>query len=559
VKEFGEPGFVWADDKEALYNPCVEIGMRAYDEDGKSGFEFCNLCEINGKKANSEEEFLEMCRGAAILGTIQATYDEFDYLSESSAKIVKKEALLGVSMTGMMDNPEVLFNPEIQRKGAKLILKVNEKIADAIGINRCARATCVKPAGTTSCILGSSSGIHPHHAKRYFRRVQANKLEFPAQHFAEQNPLAVEDSVWSNNNTDNVITFLCEVPDGAKTKNQISGIDLLEYVKTTQQNWIEAGTRKDQPVAPWLRHNVSNTINVKEGEWDDVEAYIFRNRKWFAGISLIPAAGDKDYPQAPFCTVYTPQEIVKHYGEGALMASGLIVDGLKAFDTNLWKACDTVLGIGENPKSDLLGIVMDLKKVKELLAEATSSLEDALEEDYEGPWKHFTSPEEDDPEGVNAIIRFYLDNVMDMETLKGLAMPNEPLLPHKNGYNEKQWASKLSKYANELSAYHDNLMNYNKTLLKIDWIRRVEQFSQRYCEGNVRKCTYLLKDTHNWKLWLDLKREYKDIDWSIVKEEAHAIDVGGISGEACSGGKCELGDLGRQIEEVKAKEKGKVS
>lgn len=137
-----------------LVHNCVEIGMYAYDEDGNSGFEFCNLCEINGKKAVSEEAFLEQCRAAAILGTIQATYTTFDYLSASSQKIVEKEALLGVSMTGMMDNPDVTFNPEIQKKGAKLILKVNEQIAKKIGINKCARATCVKPAG---CLEANTS------------------------------------------------------------------------------------------------------------------------------------------------------------------------------------------------------------------------------------------------------------------------------------------------------------------------------------------------------------------------------------------------------------------
>jgi ribonucleoside-triphosphate reductase (thioredoxin) len=487
VKQFGEPGFVWADDKEALYNPCVEIGMRAYDEDGNSGFEFCNLCEINGRKATSEEEFLDMCKAAAVLGTIQATYDEFDYLSAASSKIVKKEALLGVSMTGMMDNPEVTFDPEIQRKGARLILKVNERIAKHLGINKCARATCVKPAGTTSCILGSASGVHPHHAKRYMRRVQANKLEFPVQHFASKNPIAVEESVWSNNNTDLVINFLCEVPDGAKTKNQISGIELLEYVKTTQQNWVEAGTRKDQPVAPWLRHNVSNTINVKEDEWDEVEAYIFRNRKWFAGISLIPAAGDLDYPQAPFVTVLNEKELVHEYGEGTVFASGLVVDGLKAFGDNLWSACDTALGIGEQ--------------------------------------------------------------------LEEMVKPLEPLLPHKNGYNEKQWASKLAKYANELSSYHDNLEEYNNNDLKLDWVRRFMQFAERYSEGKLRKCSHMLKHVLVWKQWLDLSRTYVDIDWSAVKEESYDIDVSGLSGEACSGGACETGAIGAAIKEKKDKEK----
>jgi ribonucleoside-diphosphate reductase alpha chain len=359
VKEFGEPGFVWADDTEALYNPCVEIGMRAYDEKGNSGWQFCNLCEINMKKATSEEKFLDVCKGAAVLGTMQAAYDHFEYLGETTRRIVQREALLGVSMTGMADAPDIAFDPKLQRRGAKLILETNERIAEILGINKCARATCVKPAGSTSCILGTASGIHPHHARRYFRRVQANNLEAPLQHFQIFNPSAVEKSVWSSNDTDQVITFLCEVPDGAKTKNDVDALTLLETVKLTQQNWVEAGTREGACVEPWLRHNVSNTINVKPDEWDDVEKYIYRNKNWFAGISMLPMSGDKDYPQAPFAAVYTPTELVKEYGDASVFASGLIVGGNDAFDENLWAACDCALEIGE---------ILTVEKLREKIA-----------------------------------------------------------------------------------------------------------------------------------------------------------------------------------------------
>lgn len=348
VREFGEPGFVWAESDEILFNPCAEIGMAPYlSITGESGVQFCNLCEMNGKKIKNEEEFLQACRAAAIIGTLQAGYCDFPYLGKITEAIVKEEALLGVSLTGWMDQPEILFDAKVQRKGAKEILKVNEKVSQWIGINPAARATCVKPAGTTSCILGTSSGIHPHHSRRYIRRVQANKLEFPVNHFEQVNPLAVEDSVWSTNNTDKVISFLCEVESGAIVKNQIAAIDLLEKVKLTQQNWVESGTRPDQCTVKDMRHNVSNTITVKDDEWDAVEDYIFKNRKWFAGISLLPFSGDLDYPQAPFTAVHTPREIVDMYGNAAVFASGLIVDGLHAFSDNLWAACDCALGIGE--------------------------------------------------------------------------------------------------------------------------------------------------------------------------------------------------------------------
>ncbi len=348
VKEYGEPGFVWSDSTELLVNPCVEISFFAVDsETGKTGWHFCNLCEINGKKCKTAEDFHIAAKAAAIIGTCQAGYTNFPYLGEITQKIVRKEALLGVSITGMMDNPDILFNPELQQENAKLILEVNEKIAKKIGINPTARATCIKPSGTTSCLLGTASGIHAHHANLYIRRTQGNYLEAPLKYFKSINPLAVEKSVWSANGTDEVIAFCIEVPKGAKTKNDIDALTLLKYVKLTQENWVTAGTVKKRCAAPWLIHNVSNTINVRVDEWEAVASYIYENREAFAGISLLPITGDKDYPQAPFTAIYTPLQLVKMYGDASVMASGLIVDGLHAFDNNLWDACDAVLGQGK--------------------------------------------------------------------------------------------------------------------------------------------------------------------------------------------------------------------
>lgn len=455
VREFGEPGFVWAENKELLVNPCAEIGLYARDDkSGKSGFQFCNLCEINLAKCKTEEEFLEACRGAAILGTIQAGYTSFPYLGKTSEKIVRKESLLGVSMTGMMDTPEIAFDPKIQRKGALLIRKINTEIAEKLGINKAARCTCIKPSGTASCILGSSSGIHPHHSKRYFRRVQANKLEAPAQFFAKINPKAVEESNWSNNNTDVVISFLCEVPDGAKTKNEVSAHTLLAKVKLTQQNWVEYGTDPETIAKKWLRHNVSNTITVEEHEWKDVEEFIYRNRRYFAGITLLPMSGDLDYSQAPFTRVMIPTEIVREYGDGAVFASGLIERALDAY-ANLWEACDALLGIGE-----------------------------PLE--------------------------------ISSEDQKGLSK-------------------------RKLKALVDQMA------LKEEWLERATNFANNYMDGDLRKCTYLLKNVYNWKEWVDLKREYKDIDWTKCVEEKDCVKF--EPGAACSGGLCDLGDLGVSIKE----------
>lgn len=420
----------------------------------------CNLCEINGRKIKCKEDFALAARAAAIIGTLQASYTDFGYLGQVTKEIVEREALLGVSITGMMDNPDVIFDPKIQRKMAQFILDVNEDFAKKIGINPAARATCVKPAGTTSCILGSASGIHPHHAKRYFRRVQGNYMEAPLQYFKQFNAIAVEKSVWSANKTDEIITFCVEVPDGAKTKNQLSALTLLEHVKNTQQNWVMAGKRAEACTQPWLTHNVSNTINVRPDEWEGITDYIYENREFFAGIALLPQSGDLDYPQAPMCTVHTAREIVHAYGEGSLFASGLIVDGLRAFEDNLWAACDAVLGNGAP------------------LVEPVSPAGETVE-------------------------------------IGGDVINHEAL-----------------------HEYHAYKIAYASWELKKDFVRRAVQFANRYFAGDVRNMTYCLKEVHNWKLWQDLQREYKDVDFSAMLEETDETKVN--QEWACSGGACAL-------------------
>ena len=346
VRGCGEPGFVWADSTEILYNPCGEIGMWPVDPDtGASGWAFCNLCEINMKACVTPETFARAARAAAVLGTLQAGYTDFAYLGAVTERIVRREALLGVSMTGMMDNPALAFDPALTREMAGLVLEANARVAARIGINPAARATCVKPAGTTSSILGTASGIHAHHARRYFRRVQANVNETPLHYFRLHNPRAVEPSVWNPNGTDVVITFCVEVPPGARTANDLTALELLRHVKLTQENWVAAGRRPERCVQPWLTHNVSNTITVLPDEWQAVTDYLFAQRHAFAGVALLPAGGDLDYPQAPFCAVWSAEEIVRAHGEAALHAAPLIAQAQLAFG-DLWPACACLLGTG---------------------------------------------------------------------------------------------------------------------------------------------------------------------------------------------------------------------
>jgi ribonucleoside-diphosphate reductase alpha chain len=343
VKEFGEPGFIWSDSTEMTFNPCVEVGMWPVDEEtGKSGWQGCNLSTINCSSIENEDDFYERCKAAAIIGTLQAGFTNLSYLGDISCKIFEREALLGVSLTGTMEKHDLVLSEKVLRNGAKIAVETNKDLSKKIHINQAARVTCLKPEGTSSSMLGTSSGIHPHHAKRYIRHVQANILEAPYQHFKKLNPQACEKSRWSANNTDEVIKFPVEVPDGAKTKNQLPAVEMLCIVKDTQKNWVYAGKNKALCTQEYLSHNVSNTVTVKPDEWDDVTKYIYDNRKYFAGISLIPQSGDKDYPQAPFTTVYTSREIVKEYGDASLWCSGLIELALNCFDNNLWAACDYV-------------------------------------------------------------------------------------------------------------------------------------------------------------------------------------------------------------------------
>jgi hypothetical protein len=336
---------------QCITGNCVEIGFwPVCEKTGKSGWQACNLSTINCSKVKDEVDFYEAAKAAAIIGTLQAGFTDVGYLEDTSKNILEREALIGVSMTGIMEQHEICLSPILQKEAAKIVKQVNKDIAKKIGINQAARCTCVKPEGTASCILGTSSGIHPHHAKRYIRRVQANKMEDIYKYFKSINPRACQESVWSANDTDDVISFCVEVPDGSKTKNQISAIDLLESVKSTQQNWVINGTNETLCTQPWLVHNVSNTINVKKEEWGEVEEFIYNNRKWFCGISLLPVTGDKDYPQAPFTAIYLPSKIISHYGDGAMFVSGLIEGALQLWEDNLWAACDSLLGIGTRPK-----------------------------------------------------------------------------------------------------------------------------------------------------------------------------------------------------------------
>ena len=281
TKEWGEPGFVFADDPDALYNPCFEIGFIPVTEDGICAVQFCNLTTINGSKVKTPEDFLDCSRAAAIIGTLQAGYTNFPYLSRAAEQLTKEESLLGVSITAMMDNPDVLLNADCQQSASAVAVQTNAEWAAILGINPAARVTALKPEGTSTLAFGSmSSGTHPSHARWMFRRVQANKLDNVYQFFKSFNEHMTEPSVNSANGTDDVITFPIKVSDATLTKSDISALEHLSIVRSTQENWVRPGTTEANKKA--TEHNVSCTIVVKPEEWDEVRRYLFTNRSDFA-------------------------------------------------------------------------------------------------------------------------------------------------------------------------------------------------------------------------------------------------------------------------------------
>ncbi|BET65564.1 hypothetical protein ASA1KI_04820 [Opitutales bacterium ASA1] len=329
-KEFGEPGFYFSADKDYGANPCVEIGLHPRlvltDDDiaqlrrlghtgplhaGEvlTGWQMCNLSTINGSVPKNRGEFLQLCKYASLLGTLQAAYTDIPYLGPVTRWINQREALLGVSICGILDNPELLLDPATLEAGAEMVRGANALFADLLGIQRAARTTCVKPEGTASLLLGTGSGIHPHHARRYFRRVQVNRIDPVYRHFKVANAHMTEKSAY-NQSTDDVVTFPVEAPEHAITRHDVSATRFLDYVKLVQRHWVESG-RAVETFSPGLHHNVSNTVNVAESEWQAVADFIWENREHFTGIALLTDVGDKTYLQAPREEITTEEDIRK--------------------------------------------------------------------------------------------------------------------------------------------------------------------------------------------------------------------------------------------------------
>lgn len=479
IKQFGEPGIIFSFHPDIVYNPCVEVsGYPQIEINGEIqyGWFFCNLTEINGSKIKTKEEFFDACRGASVLGTIQASYTSFKVLTKASRLIAERDALIGVGITGMCENPEILFNPEIQDEGARLVQKTNVKMSRIIGINPAARCTVVKPSGNSSQLLGcTSSGIHKFPFKRFIRNIQAANTEQALRYVKEINPMMVKPSVYDKE-VESVISFPVELDDNVLTSEYSSAVDFLEMVKMTKAHWIENGTNfdhqfyKKHPKFAKMRMNVSNTCMVKDDEWDEVKEYVWNNRDVFSGISFLPKGGDLLYPQAPYTSVLDEKELAERYGAGAILAGGLIVDGLAVFNDDLWLACDVAMG--RNPH-------------------------------------HLTLTDQD-------ITDFILSH-----------LKNGKLLVEVNGV--------MISDVNAISSHLQSLVDK-----KIDWVRRFKKFAGKYLGGDLTKTEFCLKHVslfHRWQKLKDMKHiDWSSItDW-----DEEWVDAGSIVAQACSGGSCEL-------------------
>jgi len=292
----GEPGFIFSNDKDAGTNPCAEINLKPN--------QFCNLCEVNASTVESQEDLNARVKAAAFIGTLQASYTDFHYLRDVWKKTTEKEALLGIGMTGIASGEVLKYS---LKEAAKIATEENARLAEVIGINKAARVTCVKPSGTTSLVLGTSSGIHAWHDDFYLRRIRIGKNEALYTHLSIHHPELLEDDFFKPN-IQAIVTIPQRAPQGSIVRPKETAIELLERIKKFNKEWIKPGHRKGSNM-----HNVSATVNIKQDEWSTVGEWLWENKEYFTALSFLPEDLGT-YTQAPFETITEEQfnERVKH-------------------------------------------------------------------------------------------------------------------------------------------------------------------------------------------------------------------------------------------------------
>jgi len=277
----GEPGIYLSNDKDWGTNPCCEIALRP--------FQFCNLCEVNVSDVVDQDDLNARVKAAAFIGTLQASYTNFHYLRPVWQRTTEKEALIGVGMTGIGSGKAQTLD---LKEAAEVVKKENERVAKLLGINAAARCTTIKPSGTSSLTLGTSSGIHAWHNDFYVRRVRVGKNEAIYTYLAINHPELIEDDYFRPHDTA-IISVPQQAPEGAILRTE-SALDLLERVKHFYQNWIKPGHRTGQNT-----HNISATVSIKPDEWETVGKWMWENRKFYNGLSVLNYDGGT-YTQAPF-------------------------------------------------------------------------------------------------------------------------------------------------------------------------------------------------------------------------------------------------------------------
>jgi ribonucleoside-diphosphate reductase alpha chain len=294
----GEPGIYFTNDKDWGTNPCCEIGLRP--------FQFCNLCEVNVSDVESQEDLNQRVKTAAFLGTLQAGYTEFHYLRPIWQRTTEKEALLGVSLTGIASDR--LRDLDL-KEAAAIAVAENKKVSEMIGIKPAARVTTIKPAGTSSMVLGCSSGIHAWHNDYYIRRLRVGKNEDIYHYLLINHPELVEDEYFRPHDTA-IISVPQKAPADSILRHETAQ-ELLDRVKWFSENWIEPGH-----ITGNNTHNISATISIKEDEWTAVGEWMWKNREHYNGLSVLPHDGG-NYIQPPFedCDKATYNKLMKNLNE----------------------------------------------------------------------------------------------------------------------------------------------------------------------------------------------------------------------------------------------------
>jgi ribonucleoside-diphosphate reductase alpha chain len=291
-------------------NPCSEIILRPY--------QFCNLTEVVVRAEDTVADLANKVRIATILGTFQSTLTHFPYLRKIWQKNTEEERLLGVSLTGILDNPWMGRVCESTTQSLEYLRDVsittNNEFANTLGINQSTAITCVKPSGTVSQLVNSASGIHTRHSPYYVRRVRGDKKD-PLTKFLTDSGIPTEDCVMRPDSTA-VFSFPVKAPEASRTRVDLTAMQHLDLWLMYQRHWCE--------------HKPSVTISVKEDEWMDVGAWVWRNFDEISGISFLPWDGGS-YRQAPYeeCTKEQYEELK------AKMPETIDWDNLKEEDDNV--------------------------------------------------------------------------------------------------------------------------------------------------------------------------------------------------------------------------------